>query len=1612
MDVSKPTNDLSSLAGPVGQDDYIPYTEDTPVTFDPLADNGLGVDSDPDGDPIFAQGMGSIVPSNGAAILNGDGTITYTPNAGYTGSDYLSYYLEDIPAAGPSTVVEVGVTIYYEGSFDNCVIGFDPLQWTNFGPNDDASLGPLALPFTFSLYGTNYTDVYLNNNGNVSFDNPYWWYTSTGFPITTPMVAPFWGDVDTRDWLANGYQGEVWYLITPTAFYVTWLNVGPYWAGDPLHDGLEDTFTLVMTDGTDPALAPGNNVGFFYGDMQWTTGSASGGTAGFGGSPATVGINAGDGINYVQMGLFDSDTNDYDGPGGNNDGVNWLDDQCLEFDVSSITNFPPVATGFPTNNEMNVCLGGTENISVGFTGPEFGETVSVAVNDGGWTGVSVDSNTPGNPSTTDLTFTGDALGTHVITFTATDDNGAPETTIINLTVNVVECGCGSAPAITCPTDISINSASGACDGAVTVPQLTYTNNCLGTSAIEYDGGNDYLSIPDVIPDGAFSIEFWFKPPSSTWSGALYDMSEDNPGAGGNQKFFYIEASDSEITWEFEDSGDLDIANEFIPYDFSTVQWYHIAATGAFNSSGPHELYVNGVLVSSVNTSAASKPSTYNTPRLGNYGSAHKIDQNAFGGQMDNFRIFDKQLSATEVNEVMCADISSVVNNVLINYDFEDGAGSSTATDASIYGNDGTLTNMDNVNAWVNTDLESSCTTITNDYNGTDDASDTYPIGTTTVTWTVDVSGMSSTCTHDITVVPSITCPADITQNNDAGSCDAVVAVPQINFLGGGGSSCTTIDSNDFEAGWGIWNDGGSDARRSNADAAYASSGSYCIRLRDNTSTSVMTTDNMDLSSYSDIDVSFGYYARSMDSNNEDFWLQISTNGGGSYTTVEEWNLNDEFVNDQFYTDVVNITGPFTANTRLRFRCDASSNNDYVYIDDVLIENCTSACGVTSIVNDYNGTDDASGTYPVGSTTVNWTATYSTGDTATCSHVVTVNDTEVPTASCQDITVNLDAAGQATIVAGDVDGGSTDNCGISGLSLDQLTFDCSDLSPSLTVPSTDGYFVHISAYPTSVNPATMSCAWGYNYTVTMAYNVTFSGVNIPANLYTLQGTTTCSPGGSFFNLPNSGGSGSVNTANNWTANTDCATVTPASLGCTSTDITIEGPGIPITTLPLPSSTAPVILTVTDNSGNTSTCTSNVTVLDNINPTISCPSNVTVNSDAGLCTASGVSLGSPTTSDNCSVASTTNDAPATFPLGNTTVTWTVTDGSGNTATCTQTVTVNDTEDPTISCPSNVTVSADAGLCTASGVSLGSATTNDNCSVASTTNDAPAVFPLGTTTVTWTVTDGSGNTATCAQTVTVNDTENPTISCPSNVTVSADAGICTASGVSLGSATTNDNCSVTSTTNDAPAVFPLGMTTVTWTVTDASGNTATCTQTVTVNDTQNPTISCPSDITISADAGNCNASSVSLGSATTADNCSVASVTNDAPAIFPAGTTTVTWTVTDGSGNTATCTQTVTVNDTENPIITCPADITLNEYAGTCDGFNSVSIGSPIVTDNCTIASITNDAPATFSIGTTTVTWTVTDGSGNTASCSQDIIVEELDDVAPSISCPPGITIDLGN
>ncbi|MDC1198217.1 T9SS type A sorting domain-containing protein, partial [Algibacter sp.] len=211
----------------------------------------------------------------------------------------------------------------------------------------------------------------------------------------------------------------------------------------------------------------------------------------------------------------------------------------------------------------------------------------------------------------------------------------------------------------------------------------------------------------------------------------------------------------------------------------------------------------------------------------------------------------------------------------------------------------------------------------------------------TYLWNTGATSSSITVSPTTNTTYSVT----VSQNGCSSVLDDVTVT--VNSVG---CSYSVLNSEGFESGWGIWNDGGVDSRRSANDANYASTGIYCVRLRDDNSTSTMTTDDLDLTSYEEITINFGYYARSMDNSNEDFWLQISNTGGASFTIIEEWNLNDEFVNNQFYTDQVIIPGPFNSNTQFRFRADGSGNSDWIYIDDVVISGCSNGGAARIVAN--------------------------------------------------------------------------------------------------------------------------------------------------------------------------------------------------------------------------------------------------------------------------------------------------------------------------------------------------------------------------------------------------------------------------------------------------------------------------------------------------------------------------------------------------------------------------------------------------------------------------------------------------------------------------------------
>jgi len=175
--------------------------------------------------------------------------------------------------------------------------------------NDDGSTGLVDIGFTIDFYGTSRDQLYVNNNGNVTFDTALDAYTPFGITNdTTPMLAPFFADVDTRAGNLVSYGTGT--IGGRNVFGVNWIEVGYYsYNTDKLN-----SFQLIITDRSD--LGAGNfDFEFNYDMISWETGDASQGVDGFGGSSAHAGWTNGNGTFYefpgsgVTMSFLDNGPN-------------------------------------------------------------------------------------------------------------------------------------------------------------------------------------------------------------------------------------------------------------------------------------------------------------------------------------------------------------------------------------------------------------------------------------------------------------------------------------------------------------------------------------------------------------------------------------------------------------------------------------------------------------------------------------------------------------------------------------------------------------------------------------------------------------------------------------------------------------------------------------------------------------------------------------------------------------------------------------------------------------------------------------------------------------------------------------------------------------------------------------------------------------------------------------------------------------------------------------------------------------------------------------------------------------------------------------------------------
>ena len=746
-------------------------------------------------------------------------------------------------------------------------------------------------------------------------------------------------------------------------------------------------------------------------------------------------------------------------------------------------------------------------------------------------------------------------------------------------------------------------------------------------------------------------------------------------------------------------------------------------------------------------------------------------------------------------------------------------------------------------------------------------------------------------------------------------------------------------------------------------AAQADSCTATVTVQDNMAPNALCRDTVWLTL--DANGQAGLNAAQLDNNSSDncevFSMSVSPNSfdcqntGANTATLSVSDLAGNTGTCQSTIMVSDSMPPVAACTDVNLYLDAGGSA--VLSGLQLGPNSTDNCALLSLLASPS-TYDCSSVGQVVTATLTATDIY--GNSATCTGHVTVLDTVSPTAVCQDISIQLDANGEAGITAAQIDNNSTDACGIASMSVSPDSFICENAGANMvTLLVTDN----------SGNSSTCTA------TVTVQDN-------IPPTAACQDITVALDANGQYQLSPNE-------IDNNSTDACGIASLSamPNSFNCQNTGANT------------------VTLTVTDNNGNSSTCTATVTVEDNTLPTAACQ-DITVQLDANgevSILAQQVDGGS---ADACGIVG-LSVSPSSFNcqhVGSNTVTLTATDSHGNSSSCTATVMVEDQVPPTAICQ-DATVALDAnGQYQLSPNEIDNNST-DACGIAalSVMPDSFSCQQIGANTVTLFVEDVNGNSSLCTATLTVEDHTAPVMQCQ-NIDLYLDAnggaGI-TPEMLDAGSA---DACTAVS-LSVSPADFQcaqVGLNAVTLTGTDAYGNQASCTSLVTVIDTVPPTALCQSTTVYLGTNGEASLSPAQIDGGS-ADACGIAAMEVSKPFLYcdDLGSTNVLLIVTDNNGNESACVAVVNVEDPIAPVASCQdASISL--------GADGTAVLDPALldagsSDNCggwTLSVNKSDYDCS-QVGVQPVILTITDAFGNQSSCSA-----QLDVIASAICPPPAI------
>jgi len=232
----------------------------------------------------------------------------------------------------------VSSTNLYTNTYGDVVVTTDGGNAANVGDpsgrNDDGFRGPIDLGFTLNFFGTNYTQFFINNNGNVSFGNGISSFIPDGpTGATLPVISPFFGDVDTRG--AN--SGVVHFSQLANEEIITWDHVGYF----DSHDDKLNTFQLVLRGPGYTVPAGEGQIGFFYTDMQWDSTDTS--------TVAAMGFGDGSGNSVVLQGSTQPGT------------ANLTQNHHIWFDLSDSgvpVTPPPTTSAVPEPGSVSLVLAG------------------------------------------------------------------------------------------------------------------------------------------------------------------------------------------------------------------------------------------------------------------------------------------------------------------------------------------------------------------------------------------------------------------------------------------------------------------------------------------------------------------------------------------------------------------------------------------------------------------------------------------------------------------------------------------------------------------------------------------------------------------------------------------------------------------------------------------------------------------------------------------------------------------------------------------------------------------------------------------------------------------------------------------------------------------------------------------------------------------------------------------------------------------------------------------------------------------------------------------------------------------------------------------------------